>query len=733
MGGNVGIGTESPSALLSVQKDQAGYSAIRVDNSNTAGFSGLYLNGGNSLAQPAGGFLQWNNNPGVNNLFVATGGANPLYFGTNSSIRMTLLPNSGNFGIGTTSPAAKLDIAGGADNNGAGDQYDIALQYRLGGYRHRISSRHIAGAQAGNAIDFFVWKQGTDAITALGTQHVMTLDGNGNVGVGNMAPAFKFDVAGPVRSSSGGFVFPDGTVQTTAASGASSSGSSTSFWSTPNAGGHINNTNTGNVGIGTSSPNQKLGVQGMLGLYPQAWVAPTGRGMYMMHNGTAGAIYAYNYLAGVGDPIHINGSSVALSTYVNGNSVERITAAANGNVGIGTAAPSQKLHVFGGNIFHQFSTTAGQEWGFYTSINNNHVSSNLYFDGQWKRMTPGKGALISTAPLHGTAFNVIADNTDRAANATAELATLMRVNMDGNVGIGNAAPAYKLDVSGEINATGLRINGTPISAGSGGSSQWTTSGSNIFYNTGNIGVGTTAPAAKLDVTGPTTGNGPTIRAGGGGDVVLASGGSLFFDGNYAYVSGNYIRPMGANTQGFFTSGVERLRITNAGNIGIGTTSPAKTLDVAGDVNVSGTITGGIIVAKYQDVAEWVPSSQKLPAGTVVVLDTDRSNHVMASLKAYDTRVAGVISEQPGVILGEGGEGKLMVATTGRVKIKVDATRSSVRVGDLLVTSDVEGMAMKSEPLSLGGAAIHRPGTLIGKALEALDKGTGEILVLLSLQ
>jgi hypothetical protein len=43
------------------------------------------------------------------------------------------------------------------------------------------------------------------------------------------------------------------------------------------------------------------------------------------------------------------------------------------------------------------------------------------------------------------------------------------------------------------------------------------------------------------------------------------------------------------------------------------------------------------------------------------------------------------------------------------------------------------LAMKSEPVSLGGVSIHRPGTIIGKALESLDKGTGEILVLLSLQ
>jgi len=41
--------------------------------------------------------------------------------------------------------------------------------------------------------------------------------------------------------------------------------------------------------------------------------------------------------------------------------------------------------------------------------------------------------------------------------------------------------------------------------------------------------------------------------------------------------------------------------------------------------------------------------------------------------------------------------------------------------------------MKSVPVNLGGVELHRPGTLIGKALEPLEKGVGEILVLLSLQ
>jgi hypothetical protein len=73
-----------------------------------------------------------------------------------------------------------------------------------------------------------------------------------------------------------------------------------------------------------------------------------------------------------------------------------------------------------------------------------------------------------------------------------------------------------------------------------------------------------------------------------------------------------------------------------------------------------------------------------------------------------------------------------VATTGRVKVKVDARRAPVRIGDLIVTSEVEGRAMRSEPVSIGGRQLHAPGTIIGKALEPLEHGVGEILVLLSL-
>jgi hypothetical protein len=262
--------------------------------------------------------------------------------------------------------------------------------------------------------------------------------------------------------------------------------------------------------------------------------------------------------------------------------------------------------------------------------------------------------------------------------------------------------------------------------------QWTTSGNNIFNsNSGNVGVGTTTPTNKLHVSASIL---PQFVLAGTSETrfqIIVGGTPVFLfnhDGSSGAIGTQSFTPF--NLQ---TNSANRLTISAAGLVGIGTQSPTQQLHVVGNAIVTGTLSGGNIQATYQDVAEWVPASHDLEPGTVVVLNSAKENEVFESSKAYDTAVAGVVTAQPGIILGESGVSKEMIATTGRVRVRVDATAAPIRVGDLLVTSERPGFAMRSKPIDVGGAAIHRPGTIIGKALEPLPTGVGSILVLLSLQ
>lgn len=276
--------------------------------------------------------------------------------------------------------------------------------------------------------------------------------------------------------------------------------------------------------------------------------------------------------------------------------------------------------------------------------------------------------------------------------------------------------------------------------------QWVDDGTVVRLTTAsdNVGVGTASPGStKLYVFSSAmpqfvldANNGLEARF----QLKVNSGTNVFlFNYNHAIDPGNGL-PYGADIgaqanapMGFLTNGIRRMTITAAGYVGIGTGTPTQPLHVNGNAFISGTLSGGNIAATYQDVAEWVPATEDLAPGTVVVLNPEATNEVMPSLGAYDTTVAGVVSLQPGLILGEAAAHKEQIATTGRVKVRVDASAAPIKVGDLLVTSDKRGYAMKSEPVKIQGRTFHQPGTIIGKALEPLEKGQGEILVLLSMQ
>lgn len=404
-------------------------------------------------------------------------------------------------------------------------------------------------------------------------------------------------------------------------------------------GSNINNTNIGNVGVGTTSPAQKLDVNGAIAIAGTS-VVDANRNITNAGSGTfAGTLY-----------------SGALNSFVANSSNAVITPTGSPAIGVNAQRFDQYVNRSAiGGLFAQF-VYSGTPGSYYTY-------------GLWARAqsVPGGGSTITeNIGVLAESYPVITPYS-AAVKAKAQLAGDYYVN----------GAIFGLDASAS------RAPGVTLTQG------------NSVYGVRSIAS-----------SGANYGSGDTVY----GIYTSGSGGVTNY-GLYSAAGTNYF----------------------SGNVGIGTTTPTKALDVAGDINASGTITGGNIKAKYQDVAEWVESSQVLPAGTVVILDSTKSNQVIASTHSYDSRVAGVISLQPGLALGEEGEGRVLVATTGRVKVKVDATNGPVDIGDLLVTSDKTGVAMRSVPVEIGGIRMHRPGTLIGKALEPLAQGTGEILVLLSLQ
>jgi hypothetical protein len=139
------------------------------------------------------------------------------------------------------------------------------------------------------------------------------------------------------------------------------------------------------------------------------------------------------------------------------------------------------------------------------------------------------------------------------------------------------------------------------------------------------------------------------------------------------------------------------------------------MDGTGLVLSSGTFQGTATSAQYADLAERYTSDTIYEPGTVVSFGGDAE--VTMSTESMDSRIAGVVSTNPGFLMNDGLEGtNVAVALTGRVPVKVTGT---IRKGDMLVSAG-EGYA-KAE-------ANPRLGSVIGKALEDFNGVSGIIEV-----
>jgi hypothetical protein len=140
-----------------------------------------------------------------------------------------------------------------------------------------------------------------------------------------------------------------------------------------------------------------------------------------------------------------------------------------------------------------------------------------------------------------------------------------------------------------------------------------------------------------------------------------------------------------------------------------------------------------LISGAGDVAERFPSAARLEPGTLVSIDPAAGGSVMAATRAYDRRVAGVVSGannyHPGITLGADHpeHTAVPVTLTGTVYALASNVNGPIRAGDLLTTSVVAGHAMRATDADAARGAI------VGKALDDLKGERGLVMILASLQ
>lgn len=201
---------------------------------------------------------------------------------------------------------------------------------------------------------------------------------------------------------------------------------------------------------------------------------------------------------------------------------------------------------------------------------------------------------------------------------------------------------------------------------------------------GGVGINT-APSWPLDVLAPQavarfiTTNAPF------GSVIELDNASLAFSYhgaiNFNGGAGQIIYRYG-DAMTFVTANSERMRVASSGNVGIGTNNPQANLHVNGT-----TMTGVLAITGGSDIAEpFRMSAKEIPQGSIVIIDEEHPGQLKPSERAYDTRVAGIVSGangiKPGISLRQEGalEGGQNVALSGRVYALAAASNGPIKPG-----------------------------------------------------